>query len=65
MEEEIGLRRRSNLSRARSFQQLLEETLQRYHNRLIDAAAVVEAMLKIRQQMEADDQRAAELGLDG
>jgi type I restriction enzyme R subunit len=31
---------------------------------LIDAAAVVKAMLQIRQEMEASDRRAAELGLE-
>lgn len=30
----------------RSFREMLEATLQRYHNRLIDAAAVIELMLK-------------------
>jgi type I restriction enzyme R subunit len=42
----------------------LEKTLQKYHNRLIDAAAVVKAMLQIRQEMEESDRRAAELGLE-
>lgn len=63
--DEIHSRERSNLTKARSFRDLLEQTLQRYHNRLIDAAAVVQAMLAIRQDMQRDDDRAATLGFDG
>jgi type I restriction enzyme R subunit len=61
--DEIEFRQRSNLAKARSFKELLEATLQKYHNRLIDAAAVVKAMIQIRQEMENEDKRAAELGL--
>ena len=61
--DEIRRRQRKNLAKAKSFRELLEETLQRYHNRLIDAAAVIRAMIAIRREMEQDDQRAAELGL--
>lgn len=62
--DEIQLRKKKNLAKAKSFQELLESTLQRYHNRLIDAAAVVKALLEIRNDMDADDRRAKELNLD-
>lgn len=61
--DEIQWRERRNLAKAKSFKELLEKTLQKYHNRLIDAAAVIRAMIQIRQDMETDDKRAAELGL--
>ena len=64
VEDEILARRRRNLTRARSFQALLETTLQNYHNRLIDAAEVVRVMLQIRREMEADEGRAKALGLN-
>jgi type I restriction enzyme R subunit len=64
LRDEIQARRPKNLTQAKSFQDLLEKTLQRYHNRLIDAAAVVEAMMKIRQDMTASDTRAAALDLE-
>jgi type I restriction enzyme R subunit len=63
VEDEILARHRRNLARARSFQALLEATLQKYHNRLIDAAEVVQVMLQIRREMEADEGRAKALGL--
>ncbi len=40
---------------------MLETTLKKYHNRLIDAAAVVKAMLQIRQEMLDDERRAKQL----
>ncbi|MGD9588734.1 MAG: type I restriction endonuclease subunit R [Pyrinomonadaceae bacterium] len=61
--DEIIRRQKKNLAKSKSFKELLETTLQKYHNRLIDAAAVVQAMIDIHKEMEADDQRAEALGL--
>ncbi|MCC6322727.1 MAG: type I restriction endonuclease subunit R [Phycisphaerales bacterium] len=61
--DEIHTRAKGNLAKAKTFRELLEATLQKYHNRLIDAAAVIRAMLEIKKDMEASDQRAARLGL--
>jgi type I restriction enzyme R subunit len=38
--------------------------LQKFHNRLIDAAAVIRALLEMRKEMAADDDRAKALGLE-
>lgn len=62
--DEIQLRKKKNLAKARSFQELLETTLRNYHNRLIDAVKVVKALLEIHKDMESDDQRARELNLE-
>jgi type I restriction enzyme R subunit len=62
--DEIQLRRKKNVAKAKSFQELLENTLQRYHNRLIDAAGVIRALLQIRRDMDSDAHRARELNLD-
>jgi Domain of unknown function (DUF3387) len=61
--DEIHRRQKQNLVKARSFRELLEKTLQRYHSRIIDVAAVVQEMIKMRQEMEASDVRAKQLGL--
>lgn len=61
--DEIHMRARKNLAKAKTFRELLEATLQKYHNRLIDAAAVIRAMIEIKKDMEASDQRAGQLGL--
>lgn len=61
--DEIKHRAAKNLAQAKSFKELLEDTLKKYHNRLIDAASVIEAMIKMREEMEHADKRAQELGL--
>ncbi|MFQ5341995.1 MAG: type I restriction endonuclease subunit R, partial [Anaerolineae bacterium] len=63
LEDEIRLRRRSNLAKYRSFQEMLEDALRRYHNNTIQAADVVRVMVEIRRQMLEDDRRKSELGL--
>jgi type I restriction enzyme R subunit len=61
--DEIQRRQKQNIAKAKSFREMLEKTLQRYHGRLIDAAAVVQEMIKMRQEMEAADARAKRLNL--
>jgi len=62
--DEITLKLAKNLAKSQSFRERLEETLRKYHNRLIDAAAVIQAMLEMRKEWVADDERAQELGLE-
>jgi type I restriction enzyme R subunit len=64
MHDEIESRLRTNAAQAKSFRDMLEETLKKYHNRLIDAAAVIDALVRMRREMQSQDQRAAALGLD-
>jgi type I restriction enzyme R subunit len=64
MHDEIVLRQSRNLTTAKSFRALLEEMLRKYHNRLIDAAAVIQAMIQMRKDWASSDKRAAELGLE-
>jgi type I restriction enzyme R subunit len=63
LRNEINERQKKNLAKAKSFRELLEATIQRYHNRLIDAAAVIQEMIKIRKVMTSDDRRREETGL--
>lgn len=64
LKDEIAIRQRRNIATARSFSELLENTLRKYHSRLIDAAAVIRAMMEIRQEMQREAERAQQLGLD-
>lgn len=61
--DELTRRAARNLAQAKSFRALLEATIARYHKRIIDAAAVIEAMVQIRKDLDATDRRVAELGL--
>ncbi len=61
--DEIKYRERKNVALAKSFRDLLDKTLREYNNRLIDAAAVVKAMIAIRNDIQNNDARAESLGL--
>jgi type I restriction enzyme R subunit len=63
LHDELRQREKNNLAKCRSFGEMLEATLQRYHNRLIDAATVIRVMLKIREEELREQQRASELNL--
>lgn len=62
--DEIQLRKRKNLKKYRSFKDILEKTLKRYHNNAITAAEVIKAMVEIREDMAEDDKRKEETGLN-
>jgi type I restriction enzyme R subunit len=64
LRDELDRRRSRNLAKDRSFRELLEKTIQQYHNRLVDAAAVIKAMLEIKRELDADAARAEALGLE-
>ncbi len=63
LSDEIRLHEKRNLTQARSLRELLEKTLTKYHNRLIDAAAVIQEMIQIRADLEKSHRRAEDLGV--
>ena len=60
---EIRTRGRRNVVQARSFADMLEQTLQRYRNRAIEAAQVLEELIQLAKQMREADRRGENLGL--
>jgi type I restriction enzyme R subunit len=60
---EIRTRRRKNVVQARSFAEMLEDTIRRYQNRAIEAAQVIEELIELARQMRAADARGEALGL--
>ena len=60
---ELRTRRRKNLVQARSFAELLEQSLRRYQNRAIEAAQVIEELIGLARQMREADRRGKALGL--
>ena len=47
---ELAVRRRKNLVQARSFAEMLEQTLRRYQNRAIEAAQVIEELIELARK---------------
>ena len=60
---ELSARRRSNVVQARSFADMLEQTLRRYQNRAIEAAQVIEELIELAKKMREANARGEKLGL--
>ena len=60
---ELKTRRRKNVVQARSFAEMLEQSLRRYQNRAIEAAQVIEELIELARQMREADRRGQDLGL--
>jgi type I restriction enzyme R subunit len=60
---EIKIRSRKFLIQSRSFAGMLEQAIRKYQNRAIEAAAVIEELIKIAKDMREADKRGEELGL--
>ena len=60
---EISTRRRQNVVQARSFADMLEQTLRRYQNRAIEAAQVIEELIQLAREMREAAARGERLGL--
>ena len=60
---ELASRRRKNVVQARSFAEMLEDTLRRYRNRAVEAAQVIEELIELAREMREANARGEELGL--
>jgi len=63
LNDEIKARARKNLVQARSFAEMLEETIRRYQNRSLEAAQVIAELIELAKTMKAAHQRGEDLGL--
>ncbi|MBI1849038.1 MAG: type I restriction endonuclease subunit R [Planctomycetes bacterium] len=60
---ELATRRRKNVVQARSFAEMLEQTIRRYQNRAVEAAQVIEEMIQLARDMREASARGEKLGL--
>lgn len=60
---EIKTRRSKNVVQARSFAEMLEQTIRRYQNRAIEAAQVIEELIKLAREIREAEARGEKLGL--
>ena len=63
LEGEIQVRKQKNLVQSRSFAEMLQEAINRYQNRAIEATQVIEELIEIARRMREADKRGEELGL--
>ena len=59
---ELSTRRRKNVVQARSFAEMLEQTIRRHQNRAIEAAQVIEELIQLARQMREANARGEVLG---
>ena len=60
---ELAVRRRKNVVQARSFAEMLEQTIRRYQNRATEAAQVIEELIQLARAMREANARGEKLGL--
>jgi len=63
LEDEIKVRRRTNLIQSRKFSDMLEATIHRYKNRAIETLQVIEELIELAKEMREANQRGEKLGL--
>ena len=63
LEGELVSRRRKNVVQARSFAEMLEQTLRRYQNRAVEAAQVIEELIRLARELREAGARGEKLGL--
>ena len=61
---EIRTRRRKNVVQARSFEEMLGDSLTRYQNRAIEAAQVIEELIQLAREIREANARGEKLGLN-
>jgi type I restriction enzyme R subunit len=63
LNDEIKTNSRKNVVQARSFAEMLEKAIRKYQNRAIEAAQVIEELIKLAKEMRKAQQRGENLGM--
>lgn len=63
LNEEIKIRSNTNLVQSRKFSEMLAEAVKRYQSGLIEAAQVIDELIKLAQDIKAADHRGERLNL--
>jgi type I restriction enzyme R subunit len=54
---------KKNLVQSRTFMEMLEDSLQRYHNKILTAIEVIEELIELSKEIQQADKEPAEMGL--
>ncbi len=63
LNDEIKTNSRKNVVQARSFAEMLEKAIRKYQNRAIEAAQVIEELIKLAREMREAQKRGENLGM--
>jgi type I restriction enzyme R subunit len=64
LNDEIRVRRKTNLVESRKFSEMLDEAVKKYQNNLITSAQVIQELIGLAKEIKEADRRGEELGLD-
>jgi type I restriction enzyme R subunit len=64
LKDEVKTRSKRNLVQSRQFSEMLQATLNAYHNRAIATHEVIEELIQLAKEMDAATKRGIELGLN-
>jgi len=63
LHDEIKSRSKKNLVKGKSFKEMLENAIKKYHNKILTAAEVIDELIKLSKEMTDMDKEAAALHL--
>lgn len=63
LNDEIKVRAKTNLIQSKSLMEMLENSIKKYHNKVITAAEVIEELIKLGKNIREMDKEPEELGL--
>lgn len=63
LNDEIKSRAKKNLVQSRSFLEMLESSIKKYHNKILTAAEVIEELINLSKDIVAMDNEAKQMGL--
>ncbi|EKD26247.1 MAG: hypothetical protein ACD_79C01299G0002 [uncultured bacterium] len=63
LDDEIKSRIKKNLIQGKSLMEMLEDSIKRYHNKIITAAEVIEELIKLSKEIKEMDKEPQEMGM--
>jgi len=63
LSDEIKSRSKTNLVKSRSLMEMLENSIKKYHNKIVTAAQVIEELIKLSKDIVSMDKEAKAMGL--
>lgn len=63
LKDEIKARSKTNLVQSRSLKEMLENSIQKYHNKILTAAEVMDELIKLSKEIVQMDGEAEQMGL--
>jgi type I restriction enzyme R subunit len=64
LNDEIKMRKRSNLVQSKKFSEMLDQAVKRYQNNLLTSAQIIEELIKLAKEINEADKKGKDLGLD-